>query len=108
MGLRSGGGSLVAVGSCGGGVVLEVPLDSGGGAVVTCPIGGGGGSGGHTTDPVSRESWPASLALIIGARVPVGRPRGPIRILAVCLNTGRVGGELGTGMTSTGSSSSSS
>jgi hypothetical protein len=54
MGLRSGGGSLVAVGSCGGGVVLEVPLDSGGGAVVTCPIGGGGGSGCHTTNPVSR------------------------------------------------------
>jgi hypothetical protein len=108
MGLQSGGCSLAAIGSCGGDAVLEAPFDGDGGMVVTGPLGGGGGSGGHTADPISGESWPASLALIIGARVPVGRPRGPIRILAVCLNTGRVGGELGTAMTSTGSSSSSS
>jgi hypothetical protein len=52
-------------------------LDCGGGTVVTSPLGGGGGGGGHTTDLVSRGSWPASLALILGARVPVGQPRGP-------------------------------
>jgi hypothetical protein len=111
MGLRSGGGgSLVAVGSCGGGAVLKAPLDGGGGAVVTGSLVGSGGSGGGggTVDLVSGESRSASLALILGARVPVGRPRGPIRILDVCLYTCRVGGESGTGMTLTGSSSSSS
>jgi hypothetical protein len=63
----------VAVGSCGGSEVPEAPLDGGGGAVVTGPLGGGGGGGGgHTTDPVLGESGPTSLALILGARVPLG------------------------------------
>jgi hypothetical protein len=97
MGLRSGGGAM-----------LEVPLDGGGGMVVTCLLGGGGGSGGHKTDPISRGSCAASLALILGARVPVGRPCGSIQIRSVCLYAGHVGGELSIGMTSTGPSSSSS
>jgi hypothetical protein len=108
MGLRSGGASLVAVGSCSGGAVLEVPLDGGGGEVVTCPLGGGGGGGSHTVGSVSGGSWPASLALILGARVPVGQPHGPIWICAVCLYAGHVGGESGTSMTSTNPSLSSS
>jgi hypothetical protein len=108
VGLRSGGCSLTALGSYGGGVVLEAPLNGGGGTVVTGPLGGGGGDGSHTTDPVSGESWLASLALILGASVPVGRSRGLIRILAICLYAGRGGGESRTGMTSTGSLSSSS
>jgi hypothetical protein len=76
--------------------------------VVTSLLRGGGGGSGHMADPVSGESWPASLALILSARVPMGRPCGPIRILAVCLYAGHVGGESGTGMTSIDSSSSSS
>jgi hypothetical protein len=60
MGLRSGGDLVAVAGHCGGGAVLEVPLE-----------GGGGGGGGHTADPVSGECWLASLA-------PVGRPRGLI------------------------------
>jgi hypothetical protein len=88
--------------------VLEVPLDGGGGMVVTCPLGGGGGSDDHTTNSVSGGSWAASLALILGARVLVGRPCGSIQIRSVCLYAGHVGGELSIGMTSTGPSSSSS
>jgi hypothetical protein len=89
MGLHSGGGSLAAVGSCGGGAVLEVPLNSGG-VVVTVRLDGGGG-GGHTTDSVSGESGLASLAPILGARVPVGRPCGPIHIRDICLYDGLSG-----------------
>jgi hypothetical protein len=55
-------------------VVLGASLDGCGGAVVTGPLGDGGG--GHTADPVFEESGPASIALILGARVLVGRPRG--------------------------------
>jgi hypothetical protein len=51
MGLKSGGGSLAVVGSCGGSAVLEVSLNSGGRVVVTVPLGGAGGS--HTVDLVS-------------------------------------------------------
>jgi hypothetical protein len=72
--------------------------------VVTVPLDGGGG-GGHTADPVSRESGLASLAPILGARVLVGQPCGPIRIRVVYLYDGLGGVESGTGMTSTGSSS---
>jgi hypothetical protein len=66
MELRSGGG--VVFSCCSGG--------GGGGSVRTAPPGGSGGGGGHTTDLVSGESYSASLALILGARVPMGRPRG--------------------------------
>jgi hypothetical protein len=88
--------------------VLEVLLDGGGGTVVTCPLGGGGGGGGHMANPISGGSWLASLPLILGAMVPVGRPHGPIRVSDVCLYADCVGGELGTGMTLIGPSSSSS
>jgi hypothetical protein len=88
--------------------VLEVMLDGGGGAVLICPLGGGGGGGGHMANPVSGGSCPASLALILHARVLVGRPRGLIRIHVVYLYVGRVGGESGTDMTLTSPSSSSS
>jgi hypothetical protein len=57
-----------AVGSCGGGAVLESPLDGGGGVVVTGPLGGVGGGGGHTADPVG----PVCPAPALGARVSVG------------------------------------
>jgi hypothetical protein len=53
--------------------------------VVSGMLGGGGGGGGHTVDPVLEEFMLASLAFILGARVPVGRPRGPIQIHVVCL-----------------------
>jgi hypothetical protein len=69
----------VATRSCGGGVALESPLDGGWGVVVAGPLGGGGGGSGHTIDPASEESGPASLAPSLGARVPVGRSRGSIR-----------------------------
>jgi hypothetical protein len=106
MGIRSGGRSIAVMGSCGGGAVFEVPLDGGGGTVVTGPLGGGGGGGdSHMPDPVSYEFGLVSLASILGARVPMGRPHGPIRIHAVCLYTGLGGMDSGTGMTSTGSSS---
>jgi hypothetical protein len=100
MGLRSGGCSLVTAGSCGGGAVLGALLDGGGGAVVTGPLGGGGG---HTSDPVSDETGLASLASILGAGVPVGRPRGPILIHAIFLYDNLGGMDSGTGMTLTGS-----
>jgi hypothetical protein len=60
-------------------MVLEVLLDGGGGTVVTCPLGGGGGGGGHMANPISGGSWLASLPLILGAMVPVGRPMGRSR-----------------------------
>jgi hypothetical protein len=44
----------------------------GGGLVRTAPPGSGGGGRGHTSDPVSGEIWSISLALVRGARVPVG------------------------------------
>jgi hypothetical protein len=103
MGLRSGGGSLAVVGSCSGGAVLEVPLDGGDGVVVTVSLGGGGG--GHTANPDSRESGLASLAPILGVRVPVGRPSGLIQIHVVYLYNDLGGVDSGIGMTSTGSSS---
>jgi hypothetical protein len=105
MGLQSGGCSLATAGSCGGSAVLESPLDGGGGMVVAGPLGGGGGGGGHTTDLTSREFEPASLAPSLGARVPVGRPRGPIQIRAICLYIDLGGVDSGTEMTSIGSSS---
>jgi hypothetical protein len=81
MGLLSACCSLVAAGSYGGGAVLEAPLDGGGDAVVTGLLRGGGG--GHTLDLVLDESGLASLASILGARVPVGRPCGWIWIRVV-------------------------
>jgi hypothetical protein len=85
--------------------VLESPLNGGGGVVVTGPLRGGGGVSGHTADPTSRDSEPASLAPSLGARVPVGRPRGSIRICVVFLYNDLGGMNPGTGMTLTGSSS---
>jgi hypothetical protein len=105
MGLRSGGCSLAAVRSCGGGVVLESLLDGGGGVVVIGPLGGGGGGGGHTVDPPSGESRSASLAPFLGARVLMGRPCGSIRICVVCLYDDLGGMDSAIEMTSTGSSS---
>jgi hypothetical protein len=68
MGLRSGGCSPVAVGSYGGGTVLESSLDGGGGMVVTGPLGGDGGGGGHKADPTSGESGRLALhpPLVLG------------------------------------------
>jgi hypothetical protein len=109
MGLRSGGDSFVAARSCGGGAVLKAPLDNSGGAVVTTLlVGGGGGGGGHTADPVFGESRSTSLAPVLGARVLVGRPRGPIWIHVVFLYANLLSGDSETSMASTGSSSSSS
>jgi hypothetical protein len=77
MGLRSGVASLVAVGSCSGGAVLEVPLDGGGGEVVTCPLGGGGGGGSHTVGSVlGGPGWlPLHSSLVLGFQwvSPMGR-----------------------------------
>jgi hypothetical protein len=95
----------VAVGSCRGSAVLGALLDGGGGAVVTGPLGVGDGGNGHTPDPISDETGLASLASILCAMVPVGRPRGPIWIRVICLYASCGDGELGSGMTSTGSSS---
>jgi hypothetical protein len=100
MGLRRGGASLAATESCGGGVVLDAPLDRGGAMVVT-----GGCGGGHTSDLISDENCSVSHAPSRGARVPVGKPCGPIRIRAVWLYGDLSGMDSGTGMTSTGSSS---
>jgi hypothetical protein len=86
-------------------VMLELPLDGGGGVVVAGPLRCDGGDSGHAADPASRESGLASLAPSLGARVSVGRPRGPIRIRAICLYSDLGGVDSGTGMTSTGSSS---
>jgi hypothetical protein len=98
MDLRSGGDSFAAVGPCSGGVVLEAPREGA----------GSGGDSGHTIDPVSGESRPASLAPVRGARGPVGQPREPIQICAIYLYVGLRGGDSSIGMTSIGSSSSSS
>jgi hypothetical protein len=103
MGLQSGGCSPTAVRSCGGVAVLESSFDGGGGVVVTGPLGGSGGGGGHMADPTSGESGPASLAPSLGARVLVGRPRGPIWIRAICLYGDLGGVDSGTEMTLTGS-----
>jgi hypothetical protein len=81
-------------------VFLEAPFDDGGVAVR-----GGGGGGSHTPDPISDESELASLASILDARVPMGRPSGPIQIRVVCLYSGLGGMDSGTGMTLIGSSS---
>jgi hypothetical protein len=78
VGLQSGGSSPAAAGSCGGGAVSEVPINGA----------GGDGAGGHTPDPVSDESRLVSLGSILGARVPVGQPCGPIQIRAICLYAG--------------------
>jgi hypothetical protein len=61
MGLRSGGGSLAVAGSCGGGAVLEAPLDGGCGVVVTGPLVGGGGGGG--TRQIRSLASPSQLPL---------------------------------------------
>jgi hypothetical protein len=108
MGLRNVGDSFAAEGSCGGGAVREVPLGSGGGSMVMTSLVGSGGSSGQTTDSVSGESRPASLASIHVARVLVGRPRGPIWIRVICLYISLLGGDSGTDMTLIGLSSSSS
>jgi hypothetical protein len=81
MGLWSGGEMVAVAGSYGGDEVLDASFDGGGGAVVYGPLGGGGG--GHMADSVSKEFVSASLALILGARVPVGRPCGLIQIRVV-------------------------
>jgi hypothetical protein len=100
MELWSGGSVVVALGSsCGGGSgsgvkVVEELLDSGGG-------------GGHTTDPVTGDPRLASLAPDLSARVSVGLLCTLTWIRAVCIGA-NLGGELSTGMISTGSSSSSS
>jgi hypothetical protein len=88
--------------------VLKAPLDGGGGSVTGHmePLGGDGGGGSHTSDPFSGDPWLASLAPFRSARVPVGLPLGPIWILAVCLYAD-LDGESSTGITSTGSPSSS-
>jgi hypothetical protein len=88
-----------------GGAVLESPLDGGGGVVVIGPLEGSGGGGGHTADPTSGEFGLASLAPSLGARVPVGRPCGPIRIRVVFLYGDLGGVDSGTRMTPTGLSS---
>jgi hypothetical protein len=88
-----------------GGAVLESPLDGGGGVVVIGPLEGSGGDGSHTADPTSGEFGLASLSPSLGARVPVGRPYGPIRIRAVFLYGDLGGVDLGTRMTPTGLSS---
>jgi hypothetical protein len=73
LGPRWGSGVVVAATrSCGGGAMLESPLDGGGGMVVIGPLRGGGGGGGHTADPTSGEFRPTSLAPYHGARVSVG------------------------------------
>jgi hypothetical protein len=105
MGLWSGGCSPAAAGSCRGGTVLESPFDGGGGVVVTGPLRGSGGGDGHTTNLAYGESGPALLAPSLGARVPVGRPRGPTWIRVVCLYGDLGGVDSGTEMTLTGSSS---
>jgi hypothetical protein len=107
MGLQSGGDSVVVVGSCGGDVVLEAPLNGGGGSVWRALLEGGGGGGGHTSYPVTNEIRPVSITLVHGARVLVGRPLGPIWICVVFLYIELRGRDLGTGMTWTDSLSSS-
>jgi hypothetical protein len=64
--------------SSGGGVVFSCCSGGGGSGVMATVGGGGGGGGGHTLDLVSSESGPTSLSSILGARVSVGRPHGPI------------------------------
>jgi hypothetical protein len=108
MGLQSGGDSFAMKGSYSGGAVLKAPVGVAGSSVLMEPLVGGGGGYGHTTDPVSGESRPASLALICSTRVPVCRPYGSIRICAVFLYVGLLGGDSSTGMTSTDLSLSSS
>jgi hypothetical protein len=76
--------------------------------VLEAPLDGGGGGSGHTVDPVSGEPRSASLALVRGTRGLVGRPHGSIRIHVVCLYVSLLGGDSGTGMTSTTSSTSMS
>jgi hypothetical protein len=108
MGLRSGDDSVATTGSGGGGAFLEASLNGGGGSVVTAPLVSGAGGSGHTADLVSHESLPSSLAPVRSARVPVGRPCGPIRIRAIYLYANLLGGDSCTGMTLIGSSLSSS
>jgi hypothetical protein len=64
--------------TCGGGILwwrcgARAPLDGAGDIVVTGLLGGGGGGGGHTSNLVIGEIWPASLASVHDARVPVGQ-----------------------------------
>jgi hypothetical protein len=103
IGLRSGGSSLAVARSTSGVAVLEAPFNGGG--VAVGGDGSGGGGGGHMPDTVSDESGLASLASILGARVPVGQPCGPIWIRVVCLYDGLGGVDSETGMTSTSLSS---
>jgi hypothetical protein len=79
MGLSSGG-SVVFSSCC-----------SGGGGVGVMAMVSGGGCGGQTSNPVSIDSWSASLAPDLGARVLVGLPRGLIQILATAYMPTSVG-----------------
>jgi hypothetical protein len=81
MELWSGGEMVAVAGSCGGDEVLDASFEGGGGAVVSGLLGGDGS--GHMANPVSKESVSASLALILSARVLVGRPFGLIQIRVV-------------------------
>jgi hypothetical protein len=94
----SSGGSVVFSSCCSGG-------GGSGGVGVMATVGGGGG-GDQTSDLFLVDPRSASLALDLSTRVPVGLPLGLIQILAVYLYVG-LGGESSTGITSTGSSSSS-
>jgi hypothetical protein len=78
------------------------------GLVVTGPLGGGWWWRWPHGELASKESGSASLAPSLGARVPVGQPRGPIQIRVVCLYNDLGGVDSGTGMTSIGSTCSSS
>jgi hypothetical protein len=70
------------------------------------PLGGGCGNS-HTSDPVTGDPRSASHVPDLGARVPVGPPCVPTWIIVLRLSVS-LGGESSTGMTSTGSPSSSS
>jgi hypothetical protein len=72
------------------------------GAVLEALLGGGDGGGCHTSDPVSGETRPVSLAPVHDIRVSVGRPLGGYRSY-----TG-LGGDSSSDITSMGSTSSSS
>jgi hypothetical protein len=108
-GLSSGCGVVSSCCSGGGGGGVTATVGGGGGGLLrmALPVGGGGGDG-HTSDLVSGESGPTSLASILGARVPVGQPSGSIRICVVRLYAGHGGVESGTGKTLIGLLSSSS
>jgi hypothetical protein len=79
---------------------------SDGGVGVMVTLGDGSGDG-QNSDPVIGDPRSISLAPDLGARVPVGLPLRLTQILTVYLGA-VLGGESSIGMTSMGSSSSSS